>query len=230
MRRVLILSILLAGMALPSWATIAQHAGCAAKSSGSVTALTCTFTPTTGNSVVLFFDSAVAVSALGCADNNSNALAAGPTKTNTGINYASFTGTAIAGANAYTCTWTTSTGASITGEDYSGVLSLNTALSGNTASGSSGTASITVTTEDANDWIVFGLVDGANTLTTTVGSERQNQSTTGQKQVLVDNTSATPASVTGTATMTTTTWAAIAIELRTAASGVTRQRGQVIQE
>ena len=194
------------------------------------TTITATYSPTAGNQIVAWVDTGAAVTGLSCADNNSHALTPGPTVTISGVNLAGFYGTAITGATSYVCSWTTSTTPSITLEEYSGVSSVNATLSGNTASGSTSPATITVTTQDNNDWIVGGLAASSQTLTVTVGNSRQAVTTTAVRQVLVDNTVATAGSLTLTATLTNANWAAAVIELRTAAGGTIRRRGQVIQQ
>lgn len=210
---------LLIGLTLSTSAVIAPNTGCTSRVSTGTT-ITCTFSPTAGNRTMVFFDSGAAITGatVTCADNNSNALTAGPTQvTGASVNAKEFDAIAITGATSYTCSWTggTSTAASMTAEDYSGSLGINRALSGNTATGTSGTASVSVTTEDANNWVICGIAGIANTFTVTVGNQRQNQSTTSQKQVLLDNTSVLAGSVTCTATSTSQAWTAIAIELRT---------------
>jgi nitrogen fixation protein FixH len=230
MRRLLTLGIILACLSLPAWAAITQNSGNKVNCTANTTC-TITYSPAAGNRVVLWIDTGVAVGSLACADNNSNSLTAGPVKTNgVGINLAGFYGVAITGATGYTCTWTTSTTAAVVVEDYSGSSSFNASLAGNTASGTSTSATITVTTEDSNDWVVCGISDGINALTVTVGNSRQATTGGASKTVLLDNTVVSPGSVTCTATLTSSAWAAAVIELRTTGGGVVRHRSQVIQQ
>ena len=102
-----------------------------------------------------------------------------------GQNYTIF---GITEDTSYIASWTTNATASMVCEDYSGVVAVNSALSRNTATGSSATDSITVTTEDANNWVVCGMGEGNQTLTASVGNSRQ-QVTAGAdgKSLLLDN-------------------------------------------
>ena len=210
-----------------AWAAINFASGAHNATIGTNT-ITATYSPTAVSVITLWLVNAATASGMACADNNSHALTAGPTITNVLI-LTGFYGTTIAGATSYTCTWTTSGAASITLEEYSGVSSVNASLSGNTNSGTSGTATITATTQDNNDWFVCGLMASNQTLTVTVGNSRQPVTTGGLRQVLADNTVATAGSLTCTATLTSAAWAAAVIELRVAAGGTIRRRAEVIQ-
>src|SRR5438445_7074019 len=101
---------------------------------------------------------------------------------------------------------------------YSGVGALGLT---NTNSGTGTAPTVSVTTQDDNNWAVAGFAhEGATgTLSAQTGTLRQVKVTSGSsvKGALTDNTSATPASVTNavTATQTGTNWAAAALELRT---------------
>ena len=230
MKRLFTLVILLFCLAPLMLAAIAQNSGNKVNCTTNTTC-TITYSPTTGNRVVLWIDTNAVVSSLACSDNNSNSLTAGPAIANgTSPVLAGFYGLAITGATSYTCTWTTTAVSAITIEDYSGASSFNASLSGNTASGSSTSATITVTTQDSNDWIVCGISDGINTLTVTVGNSRQATTGGSNKTVLLDNTVVSPGSVTCTATLSSSAWAAAVIELRTTGGGVIRHRSQVIQQ
>ena len=218
MRKLLILALCL--ISATSFATIAQNLGGKINVAGVATA-TVTFTPGTGNQVVCYLNSSVAITLVSIVDNNSNALTgmvANPVVSSTSVHLYGFYGTAITGATSYIASWTTNATASMVCEDYSGVVAVNSALSGNTATGSSATDSITVTTEDANNWVVCGMGEGIQTLTASVGNSRQ-QVTAGAsgKSLLLDNTVVSPGSVTCTATLTSAAWAAAVIELRTSA-------------
>jgi len=195
------------------WATASWVGGAKNDATGSVTTITVTYSPTAGNTLVIFLETAP-VSGGSCADNNSNALTVGPTISATEYQ-SSYYGTAITGATSYTCTWTTSTEAGIVLGEYSGVSSVNASLSGNTNSGNSATASVTVTTQDANDWIACGLGDSSDMLTGSVGTQREQVAASTKKITLVDNTSSSAGSLTCAATLTSTGWVGIALELRT---------------
>ena len=74
----------------------------------------------------------------------------------------------------YIATWTTARQASIAVQEYSGVVSVNTSPTPNTAGATSATASITSLMLSAADFLVVGFGDVAsNTLTGTVGNQRQ---------------------------------------------------------
>lgn len=210
--------------ASPAFATIAAHAGAPANGTA-VATLTSTFTPTTGNEVVCFLNTAVAVTSAAVKDNNANALTVGPVLvSSTTVHMASFYGVAISGATSYIATWTTNSTSSLVCEDYSGSVAVNAGLTTtpNPASGTSATASAVVTTEDSNDWVICGGGDGGNTLTATVGTSRQ-QVTAGAagRSLLWDNTSVAAGVTTCTATLTSAAWAMIMIELRTSAGAAT---------
>src|SRR5438876_5474351 len=102
---------------------------------------------------------------------------------------------------------------------YSGVGALGLT---NTNSGSGTALTVSVTTQDNNNWVVAGFAQQGTTgtLSAQTGTLRQVKVTTGAsywvKGALTDNTSATPASVTNSVTATqSTNWAAAALELRT---------------
>jgi hypothetical protein len=197
---------------------ISQIGGATGTSSTTpVTTLSATYSPTPGNSVLLFLEIGAAATAISVKDNLGNSLTVGPTINAGAIHYFSYyTVSSPSGVTGYTATWTTSGVSSITLEEYSGNTGgINASLSGNTATANSGTASLTVNIDDANDWVVFGIGAGA-TLTGTVGNVRQSIGAgSNARQVLMDNTAATAgAAVTGTATLNPGNWIIIAIELR----------------
>lgn len=183
---------------------------------GANTTILSNYTPTAGNAVIVFLSVNGAVTNVTCVDTNNNPLTAGPTATNgTTIIFSFYILYSKTGATSFTCNWTTSRVSSITLEEYSGANGINANLAGNSATGTSATASISVATEDNNDWIVCGLADVGNTLTASVGNSRQSViSGTSCRQILMDNTVASPSSVTCSATLTSSAWAVVAIELR----------------
>jgi hypothetical protein len=102
---------------------------------------------------------------------------------------------------------------------YSGVGALGLT---NTNSGSGTSLTVSLTTQDNNNWVVAGFAQQGTTgtLSANQGNLRQaNKTTSGAdyvKGALTDNTSATPASVANSVTATQSTfWAAAALELRT---------------
>lgn len=178
-----------------------------------VTSQSLSYSPTAGNVVVVFVSTNSQSSAY-CRDNNFHTYFPGPTSSSgTSVEF-SFYAFASSGTTAINCLWPSQVSGTIQLEEYSGASSVNVGLTGNSANGSSGTATLSVTTQDNNDYVVFGLSDKSNTLTTTVGTQRQNSSSTAS-QALIDATSGTPALVTATATLTSSNWNALAIELRT---------------
>ncbi len=102
---------------------------------------------------------------------------------------------------------------------YSGVGALGLT---STNSGTGTALTVSVTTQDNNNWVVGGFAQRGTTgtLSAQTGTLRQVKVSTGVsnwvKGALTDNTSATPASVTNAVTATQSTdWAAAALELRT---------------
>jgi hypothetical protein len=211
MRKLLtILALALLGSA-SAWASIsAVGTGAKGNNTGTGTGVTLAYTPTTGNVVIIYLATSSGTSP-SCTDGTTT-LTAGPTVAPFSSWYLS---SATASHTAFACSWTGSVAWNATLQEYSGNTGgINAALTGNTATGFSATASITVTTQDANDWVVCGLSDSANTITATVGTSRV-QSTLGSDRITVlDNTVASAGSVTCTGTVTSTSWSAAAIELR----------------
>jgi hypothetical protein len=189
-----------------------------------VTTCTVTVTPTTGNSVTPFLITSGTISSPSCADNNSNALSAGASESATSVVVYVFYGTAISGATDYKCSWTTSRTAILLFMQYSatgGTLSFNASLSGNAGTASSASASLTVTTQDNNDYNVCAFANGSsNAFTVTVGTSRETGSQGVFRGVLLDNTVATAGSLTCTATLTSALWVGASIEIRLTPSSV----------
>lgn len=181
------------------------------------TGLTATlaYAPVAGNIVVVFVNLLGTVGALVVKDNLGNSLTAGPTITNTTV-LASFFYTAPSGVTGFTATWTTSRTSALVALEYSvtsGTMSVNASLAGNTASGTGLAQSITVTTQDPNDWIVVGIGDSALTFTAVTGTMRQTVSTA-PKMLAMDNTSASAGSLTCSSSSSSAVWGAVALELR----------------
>jgi len=176
-----------------------------------VTTLTVTYSPTASSShcAVVSFNTGGAYTGLAVKDNNNNVLTAGPTIGNLAMFYQFPVPASVTG---YTATWTTGRQASLAVEEYSGVNTVDSTLAGDTASGSSATASITATPDEGGDVVVCALgVSVGNSLTGTVGSTRQNVIASTARQILMDST-AVPAIC--TATLTSSAWNAVAIGLR----------------
>ena len=104
--------------------------------------------------------------------------------------------------------------------EYSGALAYGVVATA--ASGSSASPSISLTTQDSNNFIVSAMVHAASTSgwTASVGNLRASIAGTSTDAGVagMDNTVASAGSVTTTATITSAAWIAVAIELRSVAS------------
>ena len=135
----------------------------------------------------------------------------------TGELWATAASTALA-STSVTVHYATATHSGASAETYTGVADL-----GNIATPTTGTSaapSISLATQDLNNFIVAGIGAGpsANTWTAATGNLRTNiaGTATHMESAGVDNTSVTPASVTSSATLSgSEAWVAFAIELRT---------------
>jgi hypothetical protein len=192
--------------------------GAATNNGASVTLLTCTYAATSGNIVTLFLNHAQPVTALTVKDNGGNLLTAGPT-----VSFATLTNvasgwyyTAGAGVSNFVATWTTARAVGMNVTEYSGVTGgVNGALAGNTATGTSVAPTITVTTQDDNDWVSAGLFARSITITVSAGNSRvANNVQSTAKLESADNTSVAIGSVTIAGTCGSQAWACIALELR----------------
>jgi hypothetical protein len=111
--------------------------------------------------------------------------------------------------------WTGSANMGAALEEYGGTTQASPTVRA-TASGTSGTASVSVTTDDAaGNMVVAGLGDAsANAITVTTGTQRQQNSSNGCRIALVDNSDSSPGSLTCDGTLTSSAWDAIIVELR----------------
>jgi hypothetical protein len=184
---------------------------------GAVSGLTesVTYSPTLGNTIVAFLSTNGAVTGIVAQDNLANNLTAGPTIGSAGSTIYSFYYPSVpTGVTSYTFTWTTSRISRIVIQEYSGATAgVNASLVGNTAGATSALATITVTLDEAADYVVFGF-HGSNGLTVTNGNLRQSTGGSPGSSLIVDCTSFSLSSVTASATLTSSAWAIIAIELR----------------
>jgi hypothetical protein len=155
------------------------------QSCGAVTE-TVTYSPTAGNAAVLYFSTGSAITGLVVKDNLGHTLSAGPTS---GLLASFYQYPVPAGVTSYTATWTTARQSSFVVEEYSGVTAVNAALSGNTASGSSNTATLTVTDDEGGDFTVFGFTS-PNILTATVGNQRHQVNGSTARLTVTDNSAA----------------------------------------
>jgi len=131
-------------------------------------------------------------------------------------------GTPVTGSvasSSVTVTWTAGTGRKgVAVEEYSGVVAIGNVA---TNSGTGTNPTISLTTQDANNYVVAGLNgDYAAPITASVGTVRLTiDAGTNLSAVLMDNTAASPGSVTCTGTQAVSaTWAAAAVELRSVMS------------
>jgi len=162
--------------------------GATASETGGATTLSATYSPTAGNCAVVFLHAGNTTGTVTCKDSKGNSLTAGPVIDN----MASFYQYPIpSGVTGYTATWSTSRQACILVEEYSGVTSVDATLSGNTATGTSATAAITVTPDESTDTVVCCLVnDNSEAMTGSIGNTRQNVTATTGPTILMDNTPA----------------------------------------
>jgi hypothetical protein len=185
--------------------------------SANVVNKTVAYSPTAGNTVCVFITLTGAVTNLTCVDNNSNPLAAGPT-IQPSAQMSTFYYTAGSGVTSFACSWTTARQVNMIVVEYSGVLGgVNPSLSGNTANGTSTTATISVTTQDNNDFIVGGLGAVAEAITMTTGTSRETEGVGGVSLNVADNTVASAGSVSLTGTLTSAAWIICVLELRSVA-------------
>lgn len=135
-------------------------------------------------------------------------------------------------SKSFTIAMSAGTPASCALEEYSGVGSLGTTA---TSYGNSGNWSVTLTTQDANDFIVAGL--GANSYygySATAGTIQQKAGVTSNagsdyvETVLCDNTAAAATSLSCASVSSPIAWAAVALELRTGAGGGSTSQPPVI--
>lgn len=198
--------------------TIAADGSGCKNNTGSAATLAITCSVNSGDTVTLFLETATsASSAPSCLDNNSNALTAGPTKiTNTStIIYSFYVLSAPSGVTSYTCNWTNSAVNSAMVQAYTGVGSINPSLANNTGGGTSATSeTLTVSLEDANDWIVCGISDTSTSFTAVTGTQRQAVVAGGARAMLLDNTSASTGSISCATSSVSTQWAGAVIELK----------------
>jgi hypothetical protein len=178
--------------------------------SNSTVTVTPSPSPATGSTSIIYLYTSSSITALSGVDNLSNALSVGPAVSPLASLYQA---SVPSGVTSYILSWTTARTGFVVEEGYSGVTAV--VGSGSVNNGSSTTADIAVATSYSNDYIVCGLGDGAtHVMTVTVGTPRQAVTTTANNGVLVDNTSASPATIDCTATQTTGVWKAAAIELK----------------
>jgi hypothetical protein len=195
-----------------SWATPVTFTGATASGTASLS-------PSAGQRVTLFIFTNAVTTAMGCVDSGSNALTAGPQASTASSDLYAFTENVGSGITGFSCSWSgsangwlmvgayTNVAGGVNGSICSGVCEINA---------NSGTASLTGTTQDANDYLVCAFADKASaTFTVTVGTSRAAVTTGASRGVALDNTVASAGTVSCTATLSTNVWLAVGIELRT---------------
>ena len=170
------------------------------------------YPPTKGNLVVIFLEFSAAITGLTVTDYfGYTTYIAGPSVNNFYCFYA-----IVQNSNSYytQINWTGSAFLGMTIEEYSAVTSISATVFG-TASGNSGTATISLTTDGASgNVIVAGFGNSSsNAFTSTVGTQRQQSTTYTARAQSVDNSNGSPGSLTCTSTLTSSPWDAIALEL-----------------
>lgn len=185
------------------------------------TSKTITYSPVAGNTLIVFgFGVGVAVSNVtdnATGGSSSYSQLAGPqTNTVTSTCWGTAPGGVKSGVTTITITFASSTRNTCSLVEYSGVKGFGVAVTG---TGSSTTPFGTATTQDANNFLVMGLTrQGTSTWSANTGNLRESQTGAGSTtpgQGTVDNTVASPGSVTCRATISSSgAWAASGIELR----------------
>jgi len=142
-----------------------------------------------------------------------------------------------AGITTVTINFVAATNATAAVAEYSGVAALGTTA---TNSGATANPTVSLTTQDANNFVVGGFsasAAGIAAFTALTGTLRAAPVTaagdvTDVAGALTDNTSATPASVTNAVTQAANTWAAAALELRSTStcSGICYKQSTFVAE
>jgi hypothetical protein len=219
----LLLALLIAA---PSWAAIAFVDGAnTGQASGDVTSHNLSAaSQVTGNSCVIKVSidrvNSPTETITGVSDTASSVWSAGPSVTNGGnATVALYRALDMLGnAATVTVSFSASTFATVAMECYSGVAAFGNT---NTATGSSTTPSVNVTTQDSNNWVTSGM--GFRTSVGTAwsagtGTLRRDYDGTNSNSAAhasVDNSSVSAGSVTTSATLAGgEAWAAAGIELR----------------
>lgn len=174
----------------------------------SVTTISATYSPTAGNTVLVFLSTG-AVTGVAIKDQLGNALTQIGTVGNTLANIWVFGGIAASGATSYVATWTSALNCALLVEEYSGVASIGAGV-GN--SGSTSPATLTKVVA-ANSFLVGAIDTRSATPATSTGTQRQIRTASSPMSALADNTSAPGGSISVVFTGSTVSWAAIAVEL-----------------
>lgn len=199
--------------------------GSASNNTGSSTALSSisvTRTTTSGNTVVVTVEiHTVGTTVSTVTDSGGSTYTRQTTATQGGFVTSEIWSTTAGGALASTSiTVTVSAAGTFIADvdEFSGVSSLGNVA---TATSASGNPSVSLTTQDANNYMVAGFtIDGTPTTAAGTGTLRQNHVTSAGANItgcLVDNTRATVGSLTSSLSPSAVHFAATAVELRSGA-------------
>lgn len=241
MRRLLSICLLFwLALAAPAWAVIAFVDGNATgQASSDVTSHGLSAaSQVTGNSCVVKVSidrtNSPTPTITGVSDTASSTWTTGPTVTNSGnttmaLYYAI---NMLGNAPTVTVSYSAATWATVAMECYSGVALIGTSA---TSTGNSTAPSVSVTTQDANNWVTSGLsfrTSVGTSWTAATGTLRRSYDGANSSSAAfgsVDNSSAGAGSVTTSATLGgTEQWAAVGLELRsTSGAPAVRQRDEI---
>jgi hypothetical protein len=168
---------------------------------------------TAGNVIVFFLQFSGAVSGVTVVPHYAGTtLTAGPVVGNLYCFYGT-----VSGSSQYywDIAWTGTASLGVACEEYSGATQFSPTNYA-TASGTSGSASASLTTDDAGgNMIVAGMGNtSSNAFTASVGTQRQQENSVAEQVILLDNSDSSPGSLACTATLTSCAWDVILLELR----------------
>jgi hypothetical protein len=173
------------------------------------------YSATAGNFVILFLEFDAAVSAVSVTPYSPYAsgmiVTAGPSIGN----FYSFIAQIVGTSPYYMFNWTGSANLGVALEEYHGATKVSPTNYA-TATATSGTATASLTTDDSGgNMIVGGFGNAAsNSFTATVGTLRQQNTSNACRCALIDNSNGSPGSLSCTATLTSSLWDVILLELR----------------
>jgi len=192
-----------------------SYVGGSVNETAGTTSVSITYSPTSGNTVILGLSLVTSVSSILCQDNNHNILSTPLYSPNS--NTYLFNGTAITGATSYAVSWIGTAAAALGIVEYSGVAGIGTG-GGIAGTGISGNTAIITNTSTENNSVfvaIFGLSSGV-TVSQNQGNLRQQESSGGggTAVVITDNTGvAIGTSITNSTTMPLCEWWAVSLEI-----------------
>jgi hypothetical protein len=195
---------------------IAYVSGAHGSSASAAGTFTVSYAPAAGNQVVVGVAFPTTPGGtLVVKDNLGNTLAAGASQgTSPYIFTFAYPAGAPSGVTGFTATWSGSSAVAMAVAEYSGAAGVDVSVDATRHNFSNNaTATLTVATLSANEFIVMATVTTTPSLTVTVGNLRQQDNTQSTVKItLQDNTAATAGNVTNTATQTAGTfWCAAAL-------------------